>query len=120
MGDGICEKDVMALRGKTAKKLFATANPGDPNKGVALERMLEVIAYDQPDEYMNIVDELSTVYIAELSALETGQAKSRKGEVLSLKKSCDVLTRNKVVPEDFLLKAALVKTIRMHGLDKKK
>ncbi|MDA3927047.1 MAG: DUF1080 domain-containing protein [Kiritimatiellae bacterium] len=119
-GPAACEKDVTALRQKTAKALFAKANPVDANKKAALERMLEVIAYDKSAEYMKIVDELSSAYIAELNALSDDQIKSNKGDVLSMKKKCDVLTRNKVVPETFPLKVAMLKIIKANGFDKKK
>ena len=46
--------------------------------------------------------------------------KAKKGDVLSMKKNCDVLTRNKVVPETFPLKVAMVKLIKANGFDKKK
>jgi len=119
-GPAACEKDVMALRQKTAKELFAKANPSDSNKKAALDRMLEVIAYDSSDEYMQIVDGLSKAYIAELSALDSTQIQSKKDDVLSLKKSLDVLTRNKVIPETFPLYVVIVKTIKANGFDKKK
>ncbi len=119
-GPAACEKDVMDLRQKTASELFAKANPADADKRAALDRMLEIIAYDKAGQYMKIIDDLSKAYIAELNALNKEQIESKKGDVLSLKKSCDVLTRNSVVPEDFYLKEELVKIIKANGFDKKK
>jgi hypothetical protein len=119
-GPAACEKDVTALRQLTAKDLLAKANPADANRKAALDRMLEVIAYDSSDEYMQIVDGLSKAYIAELAALDSAQIQSKKDDVLSLKKSLDVLTRNKVVPETFPLNVEVVKIIKANGFDKKK
>ena len=119
-GPAACEKDVTALRQKTAKALFAKADPGDANKKAVLDRMLEVISYDKADQYMKIIDDLGKAYIAELNAMDKGAIQGKKGDVLSLKKACDVLIRNKVVPENFYLKAELVKIIKANGFDKKK
>ena len=63
-GPAADEKDVMALRGKTAAALFAKADPGDANKKAALERMLEIISYDKAEQYMKTRDELSKAYLA--------------------------------------------------------
>jgi len=119
-GVAACEKDVMALRQKTAKVLFAKADPSDSNKKAALDRMLEVISYDKSAEYMKIVDDLSKAYIAELDALSGEKIKSKKGDVLSVKRNCDVLTRNKVVPAAFPLNVEIIKVIKANGFDRKK
>jgi len=119
-GPAANEADVMALRQKTAKELFAKANPGDANKKAALERMLEVISYHSSEEYMQIVDTLTKAYIAELNALDSAAIQSRKGDVLGLKGNCDVLTRNAVVPETFPLKVEILEIIKAQGFDKKK
>lgn len=119
-GPAACEKDVMALRQRTAQKLFEKADPGDANKNAALERMLEVISYDKTDQYMNIVDDLSKAYIAELKGLDPEKMESKKGDILNLNKSLEVLTRNKVVPETFLLKEEISEIIKTNGFDKKK
>jgi hypothetical protein len=119
-GPAASEKDVMALRQKIAGELFAKANPGDANKKAALERMLEVISYDKADSYMKIVDDLSKAYIAELNAMDKGKIESKRDDVLGLKKSIDVLTRNQVVPETFPLNVEIQKIIKANGFDKKK
>jgi hypothetical protein len=119
-GPAANEEDVMALRRKTAGELFAKANPGDANKKAALERMLEVISYDKAEQFMQIVADLSQTYVAELNALDAARIQDRKGDVLGLKRSIDVLTRCNVVPNDFPLKVEIEKIIKAHALDKKK
>ena len=57
-GPAAKEADVMALRQKTAAKLFEAVNPGDANKVAALQRALEVISYDKAEPYMKAVGEL--------------------------------------------------------------
>lgn len=119
-GPAANEADVMALRQKTAAKLFAVANPGDANKVAALQRMLEIISYDKADQYMTLVGELTDACLKEFAGLDAQKVQDRKGDILGLKKSCDVLTRNKVVPEDFKLKVEIQRIIAANDLDKKK
>jgi len=118
-GPAVNEANVMALRQKTAEKLFAIADPGDANKAAALQRILEIISYDKSEKYMKIVNDLTDAYLKELAGLDAQKIQDRKGDILGLKKSCDVLTRNKVMPEDFKLKAEIVRIISANGLDKK-
>ncbi len=119
-GPAADEADVMALRQKTAAKLFAAANPADTNKAAALGRLLEVIAYDKADAYMKPVNELVDAYLQDLSGLDKQKLQDRKGEIIGLRNNCNVLTRNKVVPEDFKLKAELQRIINENGFEKKK
>lgn len=110
----------MALRQQTAAKLFAAANPGDANKAAALQRLLEVVSYDKADTYMKPLNELADAYLSELAGLDKQKLQDRKGDIVGLRKSCDVLTRNNVVPETFKLKAELVRIINENGFEKKK
>ena len=55
-----------------------------------------------------------------MNSLDKVKIQDRKGDVLGLKRSCDVLTRCGVVPEDFPLVAELQKIIKANGFDKKK
>ena len=119
-GPAANEADVTALRQKTAAKLFETANPGDANKVAALGRLLEIISYDKADTYMKPVIELTDAYLKDLAGLDKQKLQDRKGEIIGLRNACNVLTRNKVVPEDFKLKAELQRTINENGLEKKK
>ncbi len=119
-GPAANEADVMALRSKTAAKLFEAANPADANKAAALGRLLEIIGYDKADTYMKPVVELTDAYLKELAGLDAQKLQDRKGEIIGLRNACNVLTRNKVVPEDFKLKAELQRIISENGLEKKK
>jgi len=119
-GPAVNEADVMALRSKTAAKLFESANLADANKSAALGRMLEIIGYDKADTYMKPVVELTDAYLKELAGLDKQKLQDRKGDIIGLRNACNVLTRNKVVPEDFKLKAELQRIISENGLEKKK
>jgi hypothetical protein len=119
-GPAANEADVTALRAKTAAKLFESANPADANKVAALQRLLEVIGYDKADTYMKPVLELSDAYLKELAGLDAQKLQDRKGDIIGLRNACNVLTRNKVVPEDFPLTAGLQRLISENGLEKKK
>jgi len=119
-GPAANEADVMALRSKTAAKLFEAANLADANKSAALGRMLEIIGYDKSDIYMKPVVELTDSYLKELSGLDKQKLQDRKGEIIGLRNACNVLTRNRVVPEDFKLKAELQRVVNENGFEKKK
>jgi hypothetical protein len=119
-GPAASESDVTALRQKTAAKLFEAANPGDANKVAALHRLLEVVSYDASEAYMKPTLALSEAYLKELASADKQKLQDLKGDILGLRKACDVLTRNKVVPESFPLKAGLQRIIAENGLDKKK
>jgi len=119
-GPAANEADVTALRKQTAAKLFEAANPADANKVAALQRLLEVVGYDTADTYMKPTLELSDAYLKELAGLDKQKLQDRKGDIIGLRNACNVLTRNKVVPEDFPLKAGLQRLISENGLEKKK
>jgi hypothetical protein len=119
-GPAANEADVMALRKETAAKLFAAANPGDQNKRDALSRMLEVISYDKSEEYTRVVLQLADAYLRELAGLDAQQIKDRKGEIIAVRNECNVLIRNKVLPEECKLRAELQRIINDNSLEKKK
>jgi len=119
-GPAANEADVMALRKATAARLFKAANPGDANKAAALGRVLEVISYDKADAYMKVVLELRDAYLKELAACDAQKLQDRKGEIIGTRNACNVLIRNKVLPDDCPLKAALQKIIDDNGFEKKK
>jgi len=119
-GPAANEADVMALRQKTAAKLFEVAHPADADKVAALGRLLEVVGYDANDVYMKAVADVADAYLKDLAGLDKQKLQDRKGEIIGLRNSCNVLTRNKVVPEEFKLKAELQRIIAENGLEKKK
>ncbi len=119
-GPAVNEADVMALRSKTAAKLFESANLADASKPAALGRMMEILGYDKADTYMKPTLELADAYLKELAGLDKQKLQDRKGDIIGLRNNCNVLTRNKVVPEDFKLKAELQRIISENGFEKKK
>jgi hypothetical protein len=119
-GPAANEADVTALRQKTAARLFAAANPADANRADALQRLLEVISYDAGAAYMKAVQDVSDAYLKELAGADKQKLQDRKGEIIGVRNACNVLTRNKVVPEEFALKAGLQRIISENGLEKKK
>jgi hypothetical protein len=119
-GPAANEADVKALRAKTAAKLFESANLADANKAAALGRMLEIIGYDTSDTYLKPTVELADAYLKELAGLDKQKLQDRKGEIIGLRNNCNVLTRNKVVAEEFKLKAELQRLINENGFEKKK
>ena len=118
-GPAASEADVTALRQKTAARLFAAANPADANRAEALQRLLEVVSYDAGAAYMKAVQDVSDAYLKELAGADKQKLQDRKGEIIGVRNACNVLTRNKVVPEDFALKAGLQRIISENGLEKK-
>ncbi len=119
-GPAVNEADVAALRAKTAAKLFEAANLADASKPAALGRMLEILGYDKADTYMKPTLELADAYLKELAGLDKPKLQDRKGDIIGLRNACNVLTRNKVVADDFKLKAELQRIISENGLEKKK
>jgi len=119
-GPAANEADVVALRRETAAKLYAQANPADPNKAAALHRLLEVISYEKTDARINEVKAIAGAYLAELDGLDKQKLEGRKGEIIGVRNACNVLIRNKVLPEECTLRAGLQKIIDAQGFEKKK
>ncbi len=119
-GPAANEADVMALRRATAAKLYAQANPADPNKAAALSRMLEVLSYEKTDARLKEVVALGGAYLAELGGLDSQKLEGRKGEIIGVRNACNVLIRNKVLPEGCTLRSGLQKIINEQGFEKKR
>jgi hypothetical protein len=119
-GPAANEADVMALRRETAAKLYARANPADPNKAAALHRLLEVISYEKTEPRINEIKTIANAYLAELGGMDKQKLEGRKGEIIGLRNAFNVLIRNKVLPEDCTLRAGLQKIINEQGFEKKR
>ena len=119
-GPAANEADVMALRRETAAKLYARANPADPNKAAALHRLLEVISYEKTEPRINEIKTIANAYLAELGGMDKKKLEGRKGEIIGLRNAFNVLIRNKVLPEDCTLRAGLQKIINEQGFEKKR
>jgi hypothetical protein len=119
-GPAANEADVMALRRETAAKLYAKANPADPNKAAALHRLLEVISYEKTEPRINEIKTIANAYLAELGGMDKQKLEGRKGEIIGLRNAFNVLIRNKVLPENCTLRAGLQKIINEQGFEKKR
>ena len=119
-GPAANEADVMALRRETAAKLYAKANPADPNKAAALHRLLEVISYEKTEPRINEIKTIANAYLAELGGMDKQKLEGRKGEIIGLRNAFNVLIRNKVLPEECTLRAGLQKIINEQGFEKKR
>ena len=117
-GPDVKEADVKALRHKIAEQLFAKI---DTNKSGADEvnAILEVISYCKGEPFCGACKKICGAYIARLDAMDAAALDKAKGEIMSVKKSCDVLARNKVV-ENCKLAAKINEIIKARGWDKKK
>jgi len=119
-GPAANEADVMALRRETAAKLYAKANPADPNKAAALHRLLEVVSYEKTEPRINEIKTIANAYLAELGGMDKQKLEGRKGEIIGLRNAFNVLIRNKVLPEECTLRAGLQKIINEQGFEKKR
>jgi hypothetical protein len=95
-GPAVNEADVMALRAKTAEKLFAGV---DATKCDAetVSKILEVVSYFKNDKIVTAQKKIVKGYIASLEKLDSKALDSKKGEILKLKRETDTLLRNKVM-----------------------
>ncbi len=112
------EADVMALRRETAAKLFAKI---DQTKCGAeqVNQIYEVIAYAKDEPYLAACKKICAGYLAKLEAMDDKALDANKGAILSVKRSVDVLKRNKVV-ENCPLCAKVLAIVEKKGWNKKK
>ena len=112
------EADVTALRRETAAKLFAKI---DQTKCGAeqVNQILEVIAYSKDEPFCGACKKICAGYLAQLNAMDDKALDANKGAILSVKRSADVLQRNKVV-ENCPLCAKIFSIVEQKGWNKKK
>lgn len=112
------ETDVTALRRETAAKLFAKI---DQTKCGAdqVNQILEVIAYSKDEPFLGACKKICAGYLAKLNAMDDKALDANKGAILSVKRSADVLKRNKVV-ENCPLCAKILSIVEQKGWNKKK
>lgn len=112
------EADVAALRRETAAKLFAKI---DQTKCGAdqVNQILEVIAYSKDEPFLGACKKICAGYLAKLNAMDDKALDANKGAILSVKRSADVLKRNKVV-ENCPLCAKILSIVEQKGWNKKK
>ena len=113
-GPAATEKDVMALRQKTAAQLFAKVDFS--NRINAIRGILEVASYDLNPKYQAKLPELQNAFLEDFGKLTKEQADKRKWEVFSLRGDLDVLIRTGVVPKDHAFRAEREKLIAKYQL----
>ena len=90
------EADVTALRRETAAKLFAKID-ASKCEAAQVNQILEVISYAKDEPYLGACQKICAGYLAKLEAMDDKALDANKGAILSVKRSADVLARNKVV-----------------------
>ncbi len=117
-GPNVKEADVMALRNKTAESLLANIDTSKSDAGT-VNQILEVIAYSKDEKFMNELTKIGSAYLKKLNAMDDATLEKNKGAILSVKKSFDVLKRNKVI-ECCPLCKKVEEICKARGWDKKK
>jgi len=112
------EADVAALRLRTAKALLAKI---DQSKCEAAQvcQAYEVIAYSKDPCVLEPCRKIFRGYLAKLEAMDDKALEANKGEILSVKRSADVLKRNKVV-DGCALCTKVFAVVEAKGWNKKK
>lgn len=90
------EKDVAAQRRATAEKLFAKIDKSKSGAG-EVRAILETIAYCKDEPFMGACKTICGGYLARLKTMNYTALEQAKNEIMSVKRSFDVLQRNKVI-----------------------
>lgn len=112
------EADVMAMRKATAQKLMAKVDASKCDAGT-VNQMLEIMSYSKDEPFMSACKKVVGGYIAKLDAMDDAALDKAKGEIMSVKRSLDVLARNKVV-ENCPLCKKVGAIVEKKGWNKKK
>ncbi len=112
------EADVMALRLKTARELLAKIDQTKCD-AAQVNQAYEVISYSKDASVLEPCKKIFAGYLAKLNALDDKALDAKKGELMGLKRSIDVLKRNKVV-EGCALCDKVLSVIEKKGWNKKK
>ena len=112
------EADVMALRLKTAKELLAKVDTSKCD-AAQVKQAYEVISYSKDAAVLEPCRKIFAGYLAKLNALDDKGLDAKKGEILDVKRSVDVLMRNKVA-ENCALCRKILEIVEKKGWNKKK
>ena len=112
------EADVMALRLKTAKELLAKVDTSKCD-AAQVKQAYEVISYSKDAAVLEPCRKIFAGYLAKLNALDDKGLDAKKGEILDVKRSVDVLMRNKVA-ENCALCKKILEIVEKKGWNKKK
>ena len=84
-----------------------------------MNAILEVISYCKGEQFCGACKKICGAYLARLNAMDAAALDKAKGEIMGIKKSYDVLTRNNVL-ESCPLRDKINEVIKARGWDKKK
>ncbi len=112
------EADVMALRLKTARELLAKIDQTKCD-AAQVNQAYEVISYSKDPSVLEPCRKIFAGYLAKLNALDDKALDAKKGEIMGLKRSVDVLKRNKVA-ENCALCNKILDIVEKKGWNKKK
>ena len=96
-GPYVVEAEVVALREKTAVKLFAAAKEEVPPSAQRVEQMLEIVCYSSKPEYRAALEKEEHRYLEALSGMNAGSLAKQSYGVRRLKKVYDELVDKKVL-----------------------
>jgi hypothetical protein len=117
-GPAANEKDVMALRNKIAKQLFDKIDKSKSGAG-EVNAILEVISYSKDEPFCGAARKICGDYRARLEKMDAAARQANKNDIISVKKSYDVLWRNGLL-KDCQLGKLVNKIVDENGWLKKK
>ena len=91
-GPGVKAADVLALREKTAARLFARLAP-DAVDVPALDALLEILAYSKDAKYVARYDRAAAAFVASTASWDDAALRRHEGLVRAFEKSCGLLVK---------------------------
>ena len=91
-GPGVKAADVLALREKTAARLFARLAP-DAADVPALDALLEILAYSKDAKYVARYDRAAAAFVASTASWDDAALRRHEGLVRAFEKSCGLLVK---------------------------
>ncbi len=105
-GPAANEADVMALRRKTAARLYAKIDVSKMD-APTLEALLEVVSYAKEGIYKDEMIRHAKAYRDFVKGLDDAALNARKNEITGLRRTVETLQKGSVLPPDCALAAAL-------------
>jgi len=113
-GPAADEKDVMALRRKTAAALYAKIDVSRKDAST-LEALLEVVSYANEGVYREEAMRHARAYRDFVGGLDDAALQTRKNEITGLRRTVRTLHKGGVLPDSCALSAALEEICRRKG-----
>ena len=113
-GQAADEKDVMALRRKTAAALYSKIDVSKKDAST-LEALLEVVSYANEGVYKEEAMRHARAYRDFIASLDDAALQARKNEITGLRRTVRTLHKGGVLPDSCALSAALEETCRRKG-----